>query len=108
MAADPGARRLDVELRHLLSLSTNGPDFAPAARAFIVAFIQEFDPKILNIRKLADCLECLETWFLGPEARAGLEGLAEKIERYYEGQRSRESVASFGFLGKVEKLEWNP
>jgi hypothetical protein len=102
------ARRLDQDLRGILSLPAGSPEFAPAARSFIVAFIQEFDPKLLNVRKLADCLECLETWFLGEEARAGLEQLAEKIELYYEGQRSRESVASFGFLGKVEKLECNP
>lgn len=103
-----GSRRLDIELRRILSLPTDGPDFAPAARSFIVAFIHDFEPKPLNIRKLADCFECLETWFLGEEARAGLLQLAEKIERYYEGQRSRESVASFGFKGKVERLEWNP
>jgi hypothetical protein len=100
--------RLDVALRHLLSLPDEDPTFEPQARAFIVGFIEEFDPKLLNIRKLADCFECLQTWFLGEEARAGLELLVERLARYYEGRASREMAASFEFKGKVEKLEWSP
>lgn len=68
----------------------------------------QLDPKPLNIRKLADCFECLQTWFQGGEARAGLEMLAEKIRRYYERRGSRAAAGGFEFRGKVERLEWNP
>jgi hypothetical protein len=101
-------QRLDVVLRRLLALPPAGPDFEPRVRAFMVRFIGEFEPRPLNIRKLADCFECLQTEFLGAEARAGLERLADRLERYYRGRVSAEMAASFEFKGKVERLEWNP
>jgi hypothetical protein len=106
--AAAGTLRLDVALRRILALSPAGPDYQPAVRDFMVLFIQEFSPKPLNIRKLADCFECLQTEFLGAEARAGLESLSDKLERFYRRRATTAEVAYFGFKGKVERLEWNP
>ncbi|HYJ22603.1 MAG TPA: hypothetical protein VEW07_11355 [Solirubrobacterales bacterium] len=105
MSAEP---RLDVALRRILALSPASSDYEPRVRAFMVAFIEELDPRPLNIRKLADCFECLQTEYLGAEARAGLELLADRLERYYRGWVSLEMAGSFEFQGKVERLEWNP
>jgi hypothetical protein len=65
-------------------------------------------PAPLNIRKLADYLHYLRDHFLGAEAEVGLRWLADRIEAFHDGRRSRAATAELRFEGRVERLEWNP
>lgn len=107
--ADRGEVPLDRLMRLAIVMSeAKDARYDALARRIVVRFVEEFEPRPLNIRKLADCLECLSNWFLGADADAGLQRLADRIDAFHAGRRSRGAVAEFRFEGRVEKLEWNP
>ncbi len=80
-----------------------GPRYEAAVRHFIVYFIEEFDPKPLMIRRLADAFECLPGAFLGEEAKLALSRLDEQIRCYEEGLGPAAKAADIPFAGVVER-----
>jgi hypothetical protein len=107
--ASPGAVPLDRVMRlEVLMSEKDDPRFDPLARVIVVRFINGFDPSPLNIRKLADCLHCLDDRFIGTEAAAGMNRLADQIAAFHGGRRSRAAAARFRFEGRVERLAWHP
>lgn len=105
----PGGVPLDRVMRLEVVMSEkDDPRFDALARVIVVRFITELDPSPLNIRRLADCLHCLDNYFIGAEAEAGLRRLADMIDAFHAGLRGRAAAAEFRFRGRVEALEWNP
>lgn len=84
---------------------TDSPRYEAAVRHFVVYFIQEFEPKPLQIRRLADCFECLGGHLFRFEALEGLDRLAAQIKRYEEGREPGERAVDFAFEGQVERAE---
>jgi hypothetical protein len=105
----PGVVPLDrVRRLEVLMSEKDDPRFDPLARVIIVRFVTGFDPSPLNIRKLADCLHCLDGPFIGAEAEAGMNRLADQIDAFHGGRRGRAAAARFRFEGRVERLAWHP